>query len=219
VPPAAHPVHPLRCHMCATHSLLFFSSFSLPRWPPLDGSGALLPAPASCVRPAFPLLLLLLQPSSLFSILLCIRPFRWQAPTYDAAPHRRSYPLVFAVNSLPGVSSPPQMAGSDLDGDIYFLSWDVRLLPPAHNRNRPAMDYSAVPPKEVDQVGSRVGLPLSGPASERTCRLACANCAGRQMCLPAQLLQCMRHERSDSQAKELKLEGRMHQAAANGGRC
>lgn len=44
------------------------------------------------------------------------------------------------------------MAGSDLDGDIYFLSWDPRLLPPRDNWNRPAMSYNAVGPKEVDLV-------------------------------------------------------------------
>eukprot|EP00887_Chlorella_sp_A99_P004338 scaffold15.g4338.t1 len=47
---------------------------------------------------------------------------------------------------------PNQMAGSDLDGDIYFLSWDERLFPPADRRNLPAMDYSAIQPEEVAQV-------------------------------------------------------------------
>ena len=45
------------------------------------------------------------------------------------------------------------MAGSDLDGDIYLISWDSRLLPPqAENWNRPAMAYTAVVPRLVQQV-------------------------------------------------------------------
>lgn len=51
-----------------------------------------------------------------------------------------------------------QMAGSDLDGDIYFVSWDSRLFPPPLRRNAPPLDYAAIQPDYVDKVGAAVGL-------------------------------------------------------------
>lgn len=35
--------------------------------------------------------------------------------------------LVFATD---GLSVPPQCGGGDLDGDLYFVAWDKRLIPP-----------------------------------------------------------------------------------------
>ena len=40
-----------------------------------------------------------------------------------------------------------QISGSDLDGDLYFISWEDRLLPP---NIIPPFDYT--PPKKPDRV-------------------------------------------------------------------
>ena len=40
-------------------------------------------------------------------------------------------------------------SGSDLDGDLYFVTWDKRLIPP---ENENAMDYDSPPAKEKDNV-------------------------------------------------------------------
>ncbi|MQM03461.1 hypothetical protein Taro_036242 [Colocasia esculenta] len=42
---------------------------------------------------------------------------------------------------------PNECSGSDLDGDIYFVSWDPALIPP---RQVPAMDYAAAPMENLD---------------------------------------------------------------------
>ncbi|MQM03460.1 hypothetical protein Taro_036243 [Colocasia esculenta] len=42
---------------------------------------------------------------------------------------------------------PNECSGSDLDGDVYFVSWDPELIPP---RQVPPMDYTAVPVKILD---------------------------------------------------------------------
>jgi hypothetical protein len=39
------------------------------------------------------------------------------------------------------------MAGGDLDGDLYFISWDKRLLP---KKNVPSMKYYEQSKKQVD---------------------------------------------------------------------
>nr|XP_028964410.1 probable RNA-dependent RNA polymerase 1 [Malus domestica] len=42
---------------------------------------------------------------------------------------------------------PDECSGSDLDGDIYFVSWDPELIRP---RKFPPMDYSPMQTKELD---------------------------------------------------------------------
>uniref|UniRef100_A0A1D1Y120 RNA-dependent RNA polymerase n=1 Tax=Anthurium amnicola TaxID=1678845 RepID=A0A1D1Y120_9ARAE len=42
---------------------------------------------------------------------------------------------------------PNECSGSDLDGDIYFVSWDPVLIP---SRQVPAMDYTAAPQEILD---------------------------------------------------------------------
>ncbi|XP_068758712.1 uncharacterized protein [Montipora capricornis] len=51
-------------------------------------------------------------------------------PRYGARPH------------------PNEMAGGDLDGDLYFVCWDKRLLP--RKPNFPPMDYPTIPKLEKD---------------------------------------------------------------------
>ena len=41
-----------------------------------------------------------------------------------------------------------EASGSDLDGDIFFVTWDERLVPPG-KRSMPPMDYS---PAEAIQL-------------------------------------------------------------------
>lgn len=43
---------------------------------------------------------------------------------------------------------PNECSGSDLDGDIYFVSWDKSLIPP---QQVPPMDYDAKPLKQLDR--------------------------------------------------------------------
>jgi len=42
---------------------------------------------------------------------------------------------------------PNECSGSDLDGDLYFVSWDPELIPP--NTYEP-MDYTAEEPQALD---------------------------------------------------------------------
>lgn len=42
---------------------------------------------------------------------------------------------------------PNECSGGDLDGDLYFISWDERLIPP---KTVPPMDYSASRPRIMD---------------------------------------------------------------------
>ncbi|KAL4351449.1 hypothetical protein GQ457_06G000350 [Hibiscus cannabinus] len=42
---------------------------------------------------------------------------------------------------------PNECSGSDLDGDLYFVSWDEDLIPPC---KFPPMDYGAAPPTTLD---------------------------------------------------------------------
>eukprot|EP00612_Vaucheria_litorea_P007653 CAMPEP_0171471138 /NCGR_PEP_ID=MMETSP0946-20130122/530_1 /TAXON_ID=109269 /ORGANISM="Vaucheria litorea, Strain CCMP2940" /LENGTH=833 /DNA_ID=CAMNT_0012000579 /DNA_START=190 /DNA_END=2687 /DNA_ORIENTATION=+ len=53
--------------------------------------------------------------------------------------------VVFPSNGIR--PHPSQMSGGDLDGDIFFIIFDEKLIPPYHTRNPPAMDYIAPPPK------------------------------------------------------------------------
>ncbi|XP_031492049.1 probable RNA-dependent RNA polymerase 1 [Nymphaea colorata] len=41
---------------------------------------------------------------------------------------------------------PNECSGSDLDGDVYFVSWDPALIPP---RQIPPMDYDPAPPEDL----------------------------------------------------------------------
>lgn len=45
--------------------------------------------------------------------------------------------------------TPNEISGSDLDGDLYFCSWDDRLIPV---QNHPPMNYDAQQIKELDRV-------------------------------------------------------------------
>ena len=42
---------------------------------------------------------------------------------------------------------PNECSGSDLDGDLYFISWDELLIPPEQD---PPMDYVGRPPVKLD---------------------------------------------------------------------
>lgn len=42
---------------------------------------------------------------------------------------------------------PNECSGSDLDGDIYFVSWDPALIPP---REVPPMEYTPAPTEILD---------------------------------------------------------------------
>lgn len=44
---------------------------------------------------------------------------------------------------------PNECSGSDLDGDLYFVSWDPELIPP---RTFAPMDYTAAPSKNLDRA-------------------------------------------------------------------
>ena len=44
-----------------------------------------------------------------------------------------------------------ECSGSDLDGDLYFVTWDQRLVPRPEDVH-PPMDYLAAPAQTVDQV-------------------------------------------------------------------
>lgn len=42
---------------------------------------------------------------------------------------------------------PNECSGGDLDGDLFFISWDKSLIPPT---TVPPMDYSARRPRNMD---------------------------------------------------------------------
>ncbi len=42
---------------------------------------------------------------------------------------------------------PNECSGSDLDGDLYFVSWDKHLIPPETDA---PMDYTPAPEKQLD---------------------------------------------------------------------
>jgi len=43
---------------------------------------------------------------------------------------------------------PNEASGSDLDGDVYFVTWDENLVPPRKQSWTP-MDYSSVPARQL----------------------------------------------------------------------
>lgn len=85
--------------------------------------------------------------------------------------------LVFpAVGERP---HPNELSGSDLDGDIYFVSWDEKLLFPV---NQPAAEYEPLVSPSVDKVEAKdlvdfyvtyISNDCLGPIA--TCHLAHAN--------------------------------------------
>ena len=46
------------------------------------------------------------------------------------------------------VRDPNEASGSDLDGDVYFVTWDENLVPPRKQSWTP-MDYSSVPARQL----------------------------------------------------------------------
>jgi RNA-dependent RNA polymerase len=42
-----------------------------------------------------------------------------------------------------------ECSGSDLDGDLYFVTWDEELIPPKSKRNQTPMDYQGITPKPI----------------------------------------------------------------------
>ncbi|MCO5610326.1 hypothetical protein L7F22_064562 [Adiantum nelumboides] len=54
---------------------------------------------------------------------------------------------------------PSECSGSDLDGDLYFVSWDENLIPPSIH---PPQDYQPPPEKKLDRpVTTQVHEPLN----------------------------------------------------------
>ncbi|CAM9930123.1 unnamed protein product, partial [Choristocarpus tenellus] len=51
---------------------------------------------------------------------------------------------------------PSEMSGGDLDGDMYFVIWDERFLPPEGQRHYPPMGYEPPPPPERKEGGVSV---------------------------------------------------------------
>jgi len=48
------------------------------------------------------------------------------------------------------VRDPNEASGSDLDGDVYFVTWDENLVPPRKQSWTP-MDYSPVPARQLSR--------------------------------------------------------------------
>jgi RNA-dependent RNA polymerase len=72
--------------------------------------------------------------------------------TFRAVSHRRlmHHKNVLVLPQLGDRPHANEMSGSDLDGDIYAVMWDERLLTP---RNYEPMDYTSEEPVEVNEVG------------------------------------------------------------------
>lgn len=58
--------------------------------------------------------------------------------------YRKNKFLICFFNCRP---HPNECSGSDLDGDIYFASWDTELIPP---RMVSPMDYTPAPTEILD---------------------------------------------------------------------
>jgi len=70
----------------------------------------------------------------------------WQAVDHPKLAHLRNV-LVFSQQGHRPV--PKEISGSDLDGDLYFVSWRDDLIPPSR-RSYPPMDF---PPAEAKNLG------------------------------------------------------------------
>ncbi|CAN0221812.1 unnamed protein product, partial [Laminaria digitata] len=67
--------------------------------------------------------------------------------------HLRNVVVFPCVGDRP---EPSKMSGGDLDGDIYAVVWDERLLPPPQKRNCEPMGYEPPAKPEREETG-RVG--------------------------------------------------------------
>jgi RNA-dependent RNA polymerase len=57
---------------------------------------------------------------------------------------------------------PNEASGSDLDGDLYFVTWDEKLIPPGKKSWNP-MDYSPPEAKQLPrQVSQKVSCTVCG---------------------------------------------------------
>ena len=81
--------------------------------------------------------------------------------------HLRNVVVFPCVGDRP---EPSKMSGGDLDGDIYSVVWDERLLPPEGvrgERNYEPMEYDP-PPKPTREAEGGVGIEVS-----RACLCVC----------------------------------------------
>lgn len=60
---------------------------------------------------------------------------------------------------------PNECSGSDLDGDLYFVSWDESLIPPTMEE---PMDYTPAPKVQLDHPVSVEVSPALSPSSQHT---------------------------------------------------
>jgi len=74
--------------------------------------------------------------------------FVWQAVDEPRLAHLRNV-LIFSQQGRRPVAN--EISGSDLDGDLYFVSWRHNLIP---KRAHPPMEYPPAIAKVLDRVSS-----------------------------------------------------------------
>jgi hypothetical protein len=74
-----------------------------------------------------------------------VRTFR--AVSHERLLHHKNVLVLPQLGDRPHAN---EMSGSDLDGDLYHVMWDERLLT---QHNLSPMDYTPEKPVEVDEVG------------------------------------------------------------------